>query len=121
MSKSHVCLEYKVCIICGQKNSKGVFLHKGLREVLPQEGIVTGPEVCKSCTPEPGHVLLIEATKINSTVVPMEGGQYAVLPDESYTRLFDVPVPDKRIALTSSDVFKIINEIARFPVTEKPS
>jgi len=122
--KSYVSMEAAVCPACARKHQTGtILLDRRLRERLDRE-TVTHWAPCPEHQEmlDDGRVLLVEidyekSDKLpNGNVLP-EGayrlGAVAALKVDAFKRVFNVPVPEKRLAFVGSEIVAALERAAR--------
>jgi len=91
------------CIVCGQDKNELVLLGAGYKGQAPMH-MITGVEPCDNCRKkyleEGDGVLLLEA---DSDKKPT--GTLMVIKREAFERVFNIPVPPRRIALIEDEAY----------------
>lgn len=95
--KSHVGMD--CCVICGEPIQ--ILLDRKLRKILPRK-IVTSPVPCDKCKKK-------YLTKGILMINP-KSGDLIVIREEAFKRIFNTPVPEKRIAFTEQKVIDFLNK-----------
>jgi len=101
------------CIVCGQDKNEIALLGAGYKGQAPMH-MVTGVEPCDNCRKkyleEGDGVLLLEATSDKKAT-----GSLMVITREAFERVFNVPVPHRRIALIEDHAFQLLQAMRPKP------
>lgn len=119
MGKSYVSVEIVQCLTCCESRDKGIILDTRLKSSLEAKTL-TGYETCDTCQArmDEGYVALIAAnnpqvdsrdhitdpSKANTT------GEVIWVPTEYFQQIFDVQVPDEKLAFVEAEVTRLIVE-----------
>lgn len=125
MSNSHVSMEQHQCIVCGRMYNTGtLFLHKRLRQTLEPKTL-TGIGLCPEHQQlkDDGYIALIECDPSKSSIrnnrsIPSETHRTDIMAHihaAAFTELFDVPLPQERIAYVEPGVIQRLQESTQEP------
>jgi len=95
------------CILCGKQKNQITLLGSAYKEQAPMT-MVTEIEPCETCRKKylSKGVMLIEATKDEKGKI-MPTGRIAVLKDEAYNKIFNIPAPRKIVYIEPEVYSKI--------------
>jgi len=120
--KSHVGMEARICIVCGEQYDTGIiFLDKRLRNTLEHHN-VTGTGICPEHQKyiDDGYIILVgvdpERSTIgeNQTVKPTNAyrtGSVAFMKADLWDDFTEMPRPPDAIAYVEDEIISLLNDI----------
>lgn len=108
--KSHVTLEQHRCFVCGKDfNTGAILLDQKLRPCF-ERNTVTGNGVCQEHQKiiNDGYIILIGATDERGEC---RTGDICYLRESVFARMFNIPVPEKKIAFIEPAVVTLLKEM----------
>ena len=102
------------CIVCGEDKNELVLLGAAYKEQAPMK-MITSIEPCDTCKEKylKDGVLLVEAEQEHrrGKTVHTPTGSVAVLRDEAFERIFNVPIPKGKICYVEIGVLQKLGVI----------